>query len=142
MKESVLLTIGGILDALLGALLLAFPSGFMEALGMPKPASPFYPAVLGGVLGGIGLALIVQQLLARPIASRGVELPIITSLVGAGALAGVLVVGHLDIPLQGRIILWILTVIILAFGIGVIVLHWKQLRAEVEQAVERHPSEQ
>lgn len=126
MKESVLLTLDGAVDLVLGALLLAFPHFLVGTLGMPTPASPFYPAILGGVLAGIGLALVAQQLLDRPIASRGIEIPIVTDITGAAALIAVLVVGHVSMGIQGRIILWILAIVVLALGVGEIWLHYRQ----------------
>jgi hypothetical protein len=125
MKESVLLTIDGAVNLVLGALLLAFPQGLVNTLGLPQPASPFYPAILGGVLAGIGLALVAQQLLDRPVASRGIEIPIITNLSGAAALVAVLVVGHVSMGIQGRIILWILALVVLAIGVGEIWMHYR-----------------
>jgi hypothetical protein len=125
-KESVLLTVDGAFNMLLGALLMAFPAGLASFLGVPTPGSPLYVTVLGGVLGGIGLALIVQQLLDRPIGSRGIEIPIIINFVGAGTLIGVLVAGHLAIPLHGHIFLWIVAIITLILGVAEVVLHLRE----------------
>lgn len=126
MKESVLLTIDGAVDLILGALLLVFPQGLVNTLGLPRPASPFYPAILGGVLVGIGLALVAQQLLARPIATRGIEIPIVTNISGAAALIAVLIVGQVSMGIQGRIFLWILAIVVLATGVGEIWMHYQR----------------
>ncbi len=43
----------------LGILLLVYPQWLADALGMPPVATTFFPNILGGVLFGIGLALLV-----------------------------------------------------------------------------------
>jgi hypothetical protein len=126
MRETVLFMIDGVLDLLFGALLIAFPTGFMNALGMPAASSPFYTMLLGGVLVGIGLGLILQQLLERPAERRGVEVPIAANLAGAGVLIALLVSGRLSLPIQGEIVLWAIAIIVLGFGVGEIVLHVMQ----------------
>ncbi len=95
---------------------------------MPTPAGPFYSTVLGAVLAGLGLALVMQQLLDRRIESRGIEIPIVVNFAGAGGLIGVLVAGHLDIPIHGLIFLWIVAAIVLAIGVAEIVLHFSQIQ--------------
>jgi hypothetical protein len=124
MKESVLLTIDGIINLLLGAALLAFPKGLVSFLGLPQPADPLYSGVLGGVLVGIGGGLVLQQLLDRPIQARAVEVPIVTNLGGAGSLIALLVIGHLQIPIRGHVFLWIVAIVVLATGVAEIYFHF------------------
>jgi hypothetical protein len=125
-KESVLLTIDGAVDLLVGALLIVFPTGLASFLGVPMPGNPLYATVLGGVLAGIGLALIFQQLLDRPIESRGIEIPIIINFAGAGTLIGVLIAGHLALPIHGDVFLWIVAIIVLAIGLAEVILHVRE----------------
>jgi len=61
MKRSSLLIIDGILNLSLGALLITFPDRLVSALGVPDAASAFYPNILGGVLFGIGIALLIER---------------------------------------------------------------------------------
>jgi hypothetical protein len=133
MKESVLLTIDGIINLLLGAALLAFPKGLVTIPGLPEPADPLYSGVLGGVLVGIGAGLVLQQLLDHPVQARGIEVPIVTNLGGAGALLALLVTGHLQIPLKGQIFLWVVAIIVLATGIAEIYFHFGKPRDRQSQ---------
>jgi hypothetical protein len=134
MKESVLLTVDGALKLLAGILLIIFPKGLAHFLGLPMPATWLYSMVLGGVLVGIGGALVMQQLMDRPIAARGIELPIVMNFAGAGALIGALVARHLDLPLNGDIFLWIVVVAVLIMGAGEIILHVRQVGVSRQQA--------
>ena len=55
-----LLIIDGIVNLLLGVLLLLFPIGLAPILGVPVPNNHFYPSILGAVLFGIGIALLID----------------------------------------------------------------------------------
>ena len=57
-----LLFIDGIVNLLLGVLLLLFPLGIAPSLGIPVPDTHFYPTILGAVLLGIGIALLIDVL--------------------------------------------------------------------------------
>ena len=54
-NRSILLTIDGIINLVLGVLLVTFPASLVEVLGVPD-APPFCPNILGGILIGIGIA--------------------------------------------------------------------------------------
>jgi len=56
-----LLLIDGIINLGLGALLIIFPETLVAALGVPDAAPTFYPNILGGVLFGIGIALLIER---------------------------------------------------------------------------------
>jgi hypothetical protein len=56
-----LLSIDGSVNIILGILLLLFPLGLPELLGVPKSDTNFYPTILGGVLVGIGIALFIER---------------------------------------------------------------------------------
>jgi demethylmenaquinone methyltransferase/2-methoxy-6-polyprenyl-1,4-benzoquinol methylase len=49
-----------VINLALGALLLAFPLGVAELLGVPGAETSFYPTILGGVIFGIGIALLIE----------------------------------------------------------------------------------
>ena len=52
--------IDGIINLVLGILLLLVPFGMASILGVPEPVSYLYPCVLGAVLFGIGIALLLE----------------------------------------------------------------------------------
>ena len=58
--EKKLLIIDGIVNLLLGILLLLFPFGIAPIIGAPVPNNHFYPSILGAVLFGIGIALLID----------------------------------------------------------------------------------
>ena len=57
MSRSFLIWIDSFINLGLGALLIVFPRDLVSFLGIPQPASAFYPSILGAVLFGIGIAL-------------------------------------------------------------------------------------
>ena len=60
-RRDLLLTVDGAINLALGATLVVFPRGLVRWLGVPDVESAFYPSVLGGVLVGIGVALLVER---------------------------------------------------------------------------------
>ena len=64
MKTTKLLIIDAIINFILGILLLLsipFPEQMTEFLGVPKIQQAFYPSILGGVLIGVGVALLLEN---------------------------------------------------------------------------------
>jgi len=59
-QHHTLLILDGIINLILGILLLLAPFGTASFLGVPEPVSYLYTCVLGGVLIGIGIALILE----------------------------------------------------------------------------------
>jgi hypothetical protein len=123
-----LLIIDGVVNLILGVLLLLFPFGMASLLGVPIPDSNFYPAILGAVLFGIGIALLVEVHGASSgVRGLGLAGAIAINFCGAGVLTLWLLFTPLDIPLRGHIVLWTIAVVVL--GIGLIELFskaWKQ----------------
>ena len=115
MKQATLLAIEGMINLILGALLLLFPAPVVAALGVPE-APAFYPSILGGVLVGIGIALFIE--LRRSGSGLGLEGAVAINLCGGLVLAGWLLFGNLQIPLRGTLFLWGL--VILLVGISVV----------------------
>ncbi len=126
MSLKLLLVIDAGVNLLLGGLLLMFPFGIAAWLGVPQTESAFYPTILGGVLCGIGLALLLEAR-GRERRSSGLGLAgaIAINFCGAGVLAVWLIAAPPAIPLRGQILLW--TIVVLVLGIGLI-----ELRAESE----------
>ena len=113
-----LLLFDGIVNLLLGILLLLFPFGIAAFFGVPRPEINFYPTILGGVLFGIGLALLLEVLgLPQGIRGLGIAGAIAINFCGAGVLILWLIFAKLNLPLRGTITLWVIA--LLVFGIGI-----------------------
>jgi hypothetical protein len=117
-KHKVLLVIDGIINLILGLLLLLFPLGIAQILGVPESDINFYPSILGAVIFGIGIALIIE-VYGKPKGIRGLGLggAIAINLCGAGVLLVWLLLKRFEIPLRGQIILWSIALIVLLVGI-------------------------
>lgn len=117
MRRGSLLIIDAMINLLLGVLLIAFSDGLVELLGVPPAAHSFYPNILGGVLFGIGIALLVES---RNRMESGVGLGLIgavaINLCGGIVLCGWLVFGDLSLPLRGLIFLWFLVVLLVGIS--------------------------
>jgi hypothetical protein len=117
-RRGLLLLIDGIVNLLLGILLLLYPTGLADALGLPPFSTTFYPTMLGAVLFGIGVALVIQRYRAQAgLTGLGIAGAIAINLCGGGVLLVWLLAGHLRIPLKGRIILWAVAIVVLLIGI-------------------------
>jgi hypothetical protein len=118
LRHKAFLLIDGYVNLILGVLLLLFPLGVAEILGVPQPASNFYPTILGGVIFGIGIALLLEAY-GQPWKIRGLGLggAIVINICGAGILALWLVFEPPDIPLRGLITLWVVAIVVLGIGI-------------------------
>ena len=117
-KQKILLIIDGIVNLVLGILLLLFPFGIAELLGVPESHINFYPTILGAVIFGIGIALLIEAYGAqRGMRGLGLGGAIAINMCGATALVGWLVVSPLGIPMRGYIILWTIAIIVLLIGL-------------------------
>ena len=118
-----LLRVDGVINLFLGVLLMAFPEGLVEALGVPPAESRFYPSLLGAVLFGIGIALLLEaNRLPGGIIGLGLGGAIAINLAAAGGLIYWILWGDLDVPARGRVLLGILStglVIISSFELWV-----------------------
>jgi hypothetical protein len=114
-----LLKLDGLVNLLLGAVLVAAPMGSLSWLGLPDAGMRFYPSILGAVLFGIGLALLFEAkrgTTRRP--GLGIAGAVLINFCGSLVLLGWLVFGRLDIPARGRAILWVVAVGVLAIGLS------------------------
>jgi hypothetical protein len=117
-KRRTLLIIAGIVNLVLGILLLLVPFGMASFLGVPEPVSFLYPCVLGAVLFGIGIALLLEALGgSKGIRGLGIGGAIVINFCGAGTLLGWLLLSPLDLPIRGRILLWSIAVVVLLVGV-------------------------
>ena len=116
-KHKILLVIDAIINLVLGLLLLLFPAGVVELLGLPLTNTNFYPSILGAVLFGIGVALLIERYGAsKNIRGLGLGGAIAINLCGAGVLLLWLLITPFDIPLRGIVVLWSIAIIVLIVG--------------------------
>ena len=126
-KHKTLLVIDAIINLILGVLLLFFPAGVVELLGLPLTNTNFYPSILGAVLFGIGLALLIERYGAsKNIRGLGLGGAIAINLCGAGVLLLWLLIAPFDIPLRGIVVLWSIAIIVLIVGfVEIIAKPWR-----------------
>ena len=121
-KNKMLLMVDGIINLLLGALLLLFPLGISRLMGVPESKLNFYPTILGGVIFGIGVALLVERFgFKNKIRGLGLGGAIVINLCGGLVLLIWLLINPFDLPIRGYIILWAIAVIVLFVGIWEII---------------------
>ena len=129
-KHEILLIIDGIINLALGIILLFFPLGIAEVLGVPKSHMGFYPTILGGVIFGIGIALFIERYGSlRNIRGLGLGGAIAINFCGAIVLLIWLLSTPFEIPLRGYIILWSIAIIVLLVGMVEMITkswHYKQ----------------
>lgn len=113
-----LLMIDAIINLALGVLLVLFPSGVVGLLGIPPAESGFYPNILGGVLLGIGIALLLQYFgSGRGMSGLGLAGAISINLCAGLVLAAWLVWGGLAIPARGHALLWAVVIVVVGLGL-------------------------
>ena len=117
MRELRLFGIDGFGNLILGLLFILLPVGLADVLGIPLDESSFYSTVLGGILIGIGIALLVERF------RRG-EGVVGLGLVGAisinlsfGISLGVwLLIRTVEMSRQATVLLWLLVVILIGIS--------------------------
>ncbi len=126
-KHKPLLLVDGAVNLVLGVVLLLFPAGVVELLGLPPTSTNFYPSILGAVLAGIGVALLVERLGAdKGIRGLGIGGAIAINISGAGALVVWLLIDPFDSPTRGYAVLWtVATVVLVIAGIEVFTRSWR-----------------
>jgi hypothetical protein len=129
MSKRFLLAIDGAANILLGVLLLLFPAGMLELLGLPPVAHHFYTTILGAVIFGIGVALLIELLWGvQGVRGLGLAGAIAINLCGGGALLVWLLLSPFALPLRGHVVLWVVAVVVL--GIGIVELVSKSWKGE------------
>ncbi|MEJ2634713.1 MAG: hypothetical protein P8184_05420 [Calditrichia bacterium] len=128
MKKSKILVLDALVDFILGIALFLFPGQVIRVLGLPVTDQLFYPSILGGVLFGIGIALLIEFLKTSDhLTGLGLAGALIINFCGGLVLAGWLIWGKLMIPAGGRFLLWILVFILVIIS-GVELLATLQIR--------------
>lgn len=114
-----LLAVDAVVNLLLGIALLLFPAGIQRLLGLPPADTFFYVTILGGVIFGIGAALCLEWWGApRRVRGLGLAGAIAINLCGGGVLLFWLASGRLALPLRGRVVLWIVALVVLGIGVA------------------------
>jgi len=126
MKHSIVLSADAAINIVLGVLLMAFPRPIVDALGVPASKSAFYPSILGGVLVGIGIALIIQITRCERPDGLGLWGAVAINLCGGFLLAAWLLLGDLAIPVRGHVFLWSLVAVLV--GVSIVELTMQRTR--------------
>jgi hypothetical protein len=123
-RSRLLLFVDASINLSLGTLLFLFPQSLVDFLGVPSTDLRFYPNILGAVLFGIGLALLIE-IYQRPKGMVGLGLggAIAINVCGGVALALLLILEELDLPLRGIIFLWGLVLILIVISAVELILH-------------------
>ena len=118
MNRTTILKADAAINLILGVLLMAFPAKLVKALGIPMADPSFYATVLGGVLFGIGLALLLEcYRKSNRFAGLGLGGAIAINLCGGLVLAAWLLSSKLSLPLRGQIFLWSLVLILVGISL-------------------------
>ena len=113
MNRSTLLKADAAINLILGILLMAFLAKLVKALGIPTADPSFYATILGGVLFGIGLALLLEcYRKSSRLIGLGLGGAIAINLCGGLVLAVWLVSNKIHLPLRGQILLWCLVLVL------------------------------
>jgi hypothetical protein len=117
-KHRRLLILDGIINLILGVLLLMVPFGMAQYLGVPEPVTYLYAIVLGAVLFGIGLSLLLEARGGdRGVRGLGIGGAIVINFCGAGALMIWLLMSPLELPIRGQVLLWSVVVVVVLVGV-------------------------
>ena len=102
-----LLIIDGLINLILGIVLLLFPASLVAYLGVPDAQTSFYPSILGGILIGIAIALFLEsRSTANNTSGLGLLGAVVINLCGGLVLGAWLLWGDLELPLRGTVFLW------------------------------------
>jgi hypothetical protein len=125
--RTTLLRVDGVINLILGVLLVAFPESLVETLGVPPTEDRFYPTVLGAVLFGIGIALVLEAgRLPGGIIGLGLGGAVAVNLMAASALVVWLIWGDLDLPTRGQVLLGILSAALVAISTFELWVRWNR----------------
>ena len=128
MQHATLIKADAAINLILGILLMAFPAKLVKVLGIPMADLSFYPAILGGVLFGIGLALLVEcYRRTNRFIGLGLAGAVLINLCGGFVLAFWLLWGQLNLPVRGLIFLWTLVVLLIGLSLLEGLAHLKKI---------------
>jgi hypothetical protein len=115
MKKKTALIIDAAINFVLGVLLLFFSTGLADFLGVPATDNFFYPNLLGAIFIGITIALVIEAYRKPGEKQVGLGLvgAICINLSGGLVLLLWLLWGNLNLPIKGKLFLWILDILLL-----------------------------
>jgi len=121
-QHQILLIIDAVINFILGILLLLaipFPKQITRFLGVPEVDGAFYPSIMGGILIGVGFALLIESNRTRPEQFVGLGLggAVAINLCGGSVLLGWLIFGDLNLPIHGQIFLWAIAILLIGISI-------------------------
>lgn len=117
MKHSPVLLLDALINLVLGIILLVLSPPIIEVLGLPVTDQYFYPNILGAILFGIGIALIIEFYRKEStFVGLGLAGAITINMCGGIVLLLWLIWGHLSLPATGKIILWVLAVLLVGIS--------------------------
>ena len=116
MQGKTLILIDSIINLLLGVILLAYSKPIIKIFGLPVSEQYFYPNILGAILFGIGIALLIEYRRRGELIGLGLGGAISINMMGGIVLFVWLVFGNLNLPIQGKIILWLIVVILVGIS--------------------------
>ena len=127
MNRTTLLKADAAINLILGVLLMAFPARLVKVLGIPMTDPSFYATILGGVLFGIGLALLIEcYRKSNRFSGLGLGGAIVINLCGGCVLAAWLLSDKLTLPLRGQIFLWSLVVLLVGISLLEVLAHFRK----------------
>ncbi|KAB2847285.1 MAG: ABC transporter permease [Hyphomicrobiaceae bacterium] len=101
-----ILTIEALLRGALALILILAPKSTILALGLPRSEGTFWPRLLGAVFAGMAAAAYVEGHFKLQ-SGLGLGGAVAINFATAFAILTALVVGGLDIPRRGRLVLWV-----------------------------------
>lgn len=105
-----LLLVDAAVNLALGVVLLLAPLGSLRSIGVPSPSTYLFTSILGGVLVGIGGALLAS---ARGLDGLGLVGAIVINVCGAVALIGWLVSSDSALVPLATVTLWVIAALVL-----------------------------
>lgn len=139
MEREKLLVIDAIVNFTLGLTFILFPQQIVTLLGVETSVLSTVInilkatiAIFGGVLTGIGIALLLESL-HRPKGLVGLGLggAVVINLCGGMVLAGWLIFGNLVIPILMLVLLWILVAILVVLSVMEFCIHVQKQKIHV-----------
>ena len=115
-RGKTLILVDAIINLLLGVILLSYSDLVVQFFGLPLTRDTFYPNVLGGVLFGIGLALVIEFRRKNSFIGLGLGGAVSINLIGGIVLLFYLLSDKLVVPAHRRLILWILEIILIGIS--------------------------
>ncbi len=112
-----ILWVDAVINFILGLLLIMYTTGIVRLLGVPLVEQAFYARILGGVLLGIGIALVMECYRKEGgLVGLGLGGAISINMCGGLILGFLLIRGRLPIPIHGRLFLWGLVAILVGIS--------------------------